>query len=73
MITEKEALSMVVPLILFGVACGCILGSIVYGWQIKALKKYIKGLIEDRKGRDEYIRDILGRVPDLPYCEDDDL
>lgn len=65
--------TVVLLLLFFGAFCGGMLVQTWYSFKVKALKKYIVGLRGDRQDRDDYIKEILGRVPDLSYCEDDEL
>jgi len=62
-----------VAFITIGFMCGFLLASAIFSAMLKAEKKYVKGLKEDRECRDNFIREKLGRDADLPYCEDDDL
>lgn len=56
-----------------GAMAGIYLTHLYYSWIRREDQRYIKGLKEDRECRDSYIKNILGREADLPYCEDDDL
>lgn len=58
---------------LFGALVGGWIVHLIYGYFHAKDQHYIEGLKEDRECRDKYLEKLLGRWPDLPYCEDDDL